>query len=72
MIADCTSFLSGIPTKAMPDIIPASFLFLLFFVVQGVSAGMGAVDVIALIIGLLILIFGLCALIGFFARRRSG
>jgi hypothetical protein len=56
----------------MLDIIPCSILFLLFFVVQGVAAAMGAMDVIALIIGLVILIFGLCALIGFYARRRSG
>jgi len=55
----------------MLDIFPSSILFLLFFVVQGVSA-MGAMDAIALIIGLAILIFGICALIGFYARRRSG
>jgi len=56
----------------MLDLIPTSLLFLLFFVVQGVAAGMGAADVIALIIGLVILIIGICALIGFYARRRSG
>jgi len=56
----------------MLDIFPSSILFLLFFVVQGVSAAMGAMDAIALIIGLAILIFGICALIGFYARRRSG
>jgi hypothetical protein len=55
----------------MLDIIQSSILFLLFFVVQGVSA-FGAMDAIALIIGLVILIFGICALIGFYARRRSG
>jgi threonine/homoserine/homoserine lactone efflux protein len=56
----------------MLDIVPSSILFLLFFVVQGVSAAMGAMDVIALILGLTILIFGICALLGFYARRRSG
>jgi threonine/homoserine/homoserine lactone efflux protein len=56
----------------MLDIFPSSILFLLFFVVQGVSAAMGAMDAIALIIGLAILIFGICALIGYYARRRSG
>jgi len=56
----------------MLDTIQSSFLFLLFFAVQGVAAGMKAMDVIALLIGLAILIFGLCVLIGFYARRRSG
>jgi hypothetical protein len=56
----------------MLDIVQSSILFLLFFVVQGVSAAMGVMDVIALILGLAILIFGICALIGFYARRRSG
>jgi len=56
----------------MLDIFQSSILFLLFFVVQGVSAAMGAMDAIALIIGLAILIFGICALIGYYARRRSG
>jgi NADH:ubiquinone oxidoreductase subunit 2 (subunit N) len=56
----------------MLDTIQSSLLFLLFFVVQGVAAAMSAMDVIALLIGLAILIFGLCALIGFYARRRGG
>ena len=58
-------------TTTMLDLIPSSLLFLLFFVVQGVAA-MGAMDVIALILGLTLLIFGICALIGFYARRRAG
>ena len=57
---------------AMLDLIQSSILFLLIFVVQGVAAAMNAMDVIALIIGIVLLIFGLCALIGFYARRRSG
>jgi hypothetical protein len=56
----------------MLDIIQSSFLFLLFFIVQGVKAEFKAMDAIALIIGLAIAIFGICALIGFYARRRSG
>jgi len=55
----------------MLDTIQLSFLLLLFFVVQGVSA-MGAMDVIALLIGLVLIIFGVCAGIGFYARKRSG
>lgn len=54
----------------MLDTIPVSFLFLLFFVIQGVAA-FSAMDAIALIIGLFIGIFGLCALIGYYARRRA-
>jgi hypothetical protein len=54
----------------MLDIVQSSLLFLLFFIVQGVAA-MGAMDVIALLLGLGLLIFGLCALIGFYARRRA-
>ncbi|UJR38231.1 hypothetical protein I4U23_030904 [Adineta vaga] len=42
----------------MFDLVQSSLLFLLFFVVQGVAAGMGAMDVIALILGLAMLIFG--------------
>jgi hypothetical protein len=55
----------------MLDTIQLSFLLLLFFVVQGVSA-MGAMDVIALLIGIVLIIFGVCAGIGFYARKRSG
>lgn len=55
----------------MLDTIQSSLLFLLFFIVQGVAA-MGAMDVIALILGLVILIFGICALLGYYARRKSG
>jgi hypothetical protein len=54
----------------MLDTIQFSFLLLLFFV-QGVSA-MGAMDVVALILGIVIIIFGVCAGIGYYARRRSG
>ncbi len=60
-----------IQIKIMLDIVQSSLLFLLFFIVQGVAA-MGAMDVIALLLGLGLLIFGLCALIGFYARRRAG
>ncbi len=59
-----------IQIKIMLDIVQSSLLFLLFFIVQGVAA-MGAMDVIALLLGLGLLIFGLCALIGFYARRRA-
>jgi hypothetical protein len=33
---------------------------------------MGAMDVIALLIGIVLIIFGVCAGIGFYARKRSG
>ena len=56
----------------MLDTIQSSFLLLLFFIVQGVKAEFKAMDGIALVIGLAIAIFGLCALIGCYARRRSG
>ena len=55
----------------MLNIIQASVLFLLFFVVQGVQASLSAVDTIALLIGLFLGIFGICALIGYYARRRT-
>lgn len=55
----------------MLDTIQSSFLLLLIFVIQGVAA-FSAMDAIALIIGLVIAIFGICALIGYCARRRSG
>ncbi|CAF0937085.1 unnamed protein product [Adineta steineri] len=55
----------------MLDSIQASILFIVIFLVQGVAAAMGAMDVIALILGLALLIFGICALIGFYARKRS-
>jgi hypothetical protein len=55
----------------MLDTIQSSLIFLVFFIIQGVH-GFGAMDAIALIIGLFIGIFGLCALIGFYARRRTG
>ncbi len=66
----CHLLLYKIPV--MLDLIQAPLLVLLFFFVQGVEAKMSAMDVIALLIGLAILIFGLCALIGFYARRRGG
>ncbi|CAF1605314.1 unnamed protein product [Adineta ricciae] len=53
----------------MFDLVQSSLLFLLIFLVQGVAA-MGAMDVIALILGLAMLIFGICALIGFYARKQ--
>ncbi|CAF3775481.1 unnamed protein product [Rotaria sordida] len=53
----------------MLDIIQSSFIFLLLLIVPSVEAKMTAVDVIALLIGLAILLFGLCALIGCYARR---
>lgn len=56
---------------AMWNTIQLSLIFLLFFAVQGVQA-FGAMDTIALLLGLAIGICGLCALIGFYARRRSG
>ncbi len=56
----------------MLDTIQLSFIILLLFIVQGVSAAMGAMDAIALVIGLLILVFGICAGIGYFARKRNG
>ena len=56
----------------MLDTLQLSFVLLLLFVVQGVSAAMAAIDVIALIIGLVIVIFGVCVGIGYYARRRSG
>lgn len=58
-------------TINMLDTLQLSFVLLLLFVVQGVSA-MAAIDVIALIIGLVIVIFGVCVGIGYYARRRSG
>lgn len=56
----------------MLDTLQFSFILLLFFVVQGVSAGMAAIDVIALIIGIVIIIFGICAGIGFYAHKKQG
>jgi hypothetical protein len=54
----------------MLDSVQSSLIILLLFVVQGVAA-FSAMDAIALIIGLAIGIFGLCALIGYCARRRG-
>lgn len=54
----------------MLDTIQSSFILLLFFVVQGVCA-FDAWDGIALVLGLVIGIFGLCALIGYLTRARS-
>lgn len=55
----------------MLDTLQLSFVLLLLFVVQGVSA-MAAIDVIALLIGIVIIIFGVCVGLGYFARRRNG
>ncbi|CAF4273090.1 unnamed protein product, partial [Rotaria sp. Silwood2] len=68
----CALSLIVLQTIAMLEIIQSSFIFLLLLIVPSVEAKMTAVDVIALLIGLAILIFGLCALIGCYARRRSG
>ena len=55
----------------MWNTIQVSVIFLLFFAVQGVEA-FTAMDTIALLLGLAMGICGLCALIGYYARRRSG
>ncbi|CAF4050906.1 unnamed protein product, partial [Rotaria magnacalcarata] len=68
----CASSLIVLQNTTMLDTIQSSFLLLLFLIVPGVEAKMTAVDVIALLIGLAILLFGICALIGCYARRRSG